>query len=158
MGRWPCIVVTTLCCLLAVPAHWAYSQTDECGRLRNARREGENQLMAILASPLMTPAELAAAAVQQGIDIRYDPFPAAQARRQYEVQRMQQIIALMKQRELEACSASAPTAPSPSERQPPPSEGGQSGTPPAPARKDGTACPLGQYWSSVREQCVKIGE
>ena len=154
--RWPCTVVA-LCCLLAV-ATSAVAQTDECGRMRNARREGENQLMALLASPLMTTAEQMAAAIQQGIDYRYDPLPAARARRQYQVQRMHQIIALMKQREVEACSASAPTAPSPSERQPPRSEGGQSGTPPAPASKDRTACPFGQYWNSVREQCVKIGE
>ena len=155
--RCSCIAVALHCCLLAVATHSVSAQTDECGRMRNARREGENQLMAVLASPLMTPAELAAAAVQQGIDYRYDPFPAAQARRQYQVQRMQQIIALMKQRELEACSTSAPTAPIPSERRAP--QDGQSGTPPTPAKKGAPyACPSGEYWHSVREQCVKIGE
>ena len=72
--RWSSIAMTVLCCLLAV-ATSAVTQTDECGRMRNARREGENQLMALLASPFMTPAEQAAAALQQGIDYRYDPFP-----------------------------------------------------------------------------------
>ena len=56
-------------CLLTVATHSASAQTDECGRMRNARREAENQMMALLES-----------------------------------------------------------------------------------------CPFGQYWNSVREQCVKIGE
>ena len=54
-------IIVMLCCLLAVATHSASAQTDECGRMRNARREGENQMMALLASPLMTPAEQLAA-------------------------------------------------------------------------------------------------
>jgi hypothetical protein len=149
-------IIVMLCCLLAVATHSASAQTDECGRMRNARREGENQMMALLASPLMTPAEQLAAAARSGMDLRYDPVPAAQARRQFQVQQLQQMIALVKQRELEACSASPPTTPTPSERRVPQDD--PSGTPPAPARKDAPACPFGQYWNSVREQCVKIGE
>ena len=113
-------------------------------------------MMALIASPLLTTAEQMAAAARMGIDPRYDPYPAARAQRQFDVQRWQQLIALAKQREAEACAASAPATPSPSERRP--SEGGQSGAPPAPARKDTPACPFGEYWSSVRAQCVKIGE
>jgi hypothetical protein len=150
--------IVMLCCLLAVATQSASAQTDECGRMRYVRREAENQMMLLLTSLLMTPAEQIAAAARMGMDNRYDPVPAAQARRQCQVQQAQQIIALAKQRELEACSDSAPTAPSPSERQPRPSEGGQLGAPPAPARKDGTACPFGAYWHIVRQQCVKIGE
>jgi hypothetical protein len=50
--------------LLTVVTHSASAQTDECGRMRNARREGENQMMALLASPLMTREEQLAAAVR----------------------------------------------------------------------------------------------
>ena len=155
--HWPCIVVAMLCCLLA-GATPALAQPDECVRLKDVRRQAENQMMVLIASPLLTPAEQMAAAARVGIDPRYDPYPAARAQRQFDVQRWQQLIAQMRQREAEVCSASAPATPSPNERQPRPSEGGQSETPSAPARKDGTACPFGQYWNSVREQCVKIGE
>jgi hypothetical protein len=66
------------------------------------------------------------------------------------------MIALVKQRELEAYAASAPTTPTSSERRVP--QDAPSRTPPTPARKDAPACPFGQYWNSVREQCVKIEE
>lgn len=58
-------------------------------------------MMALIASPLLTTAEQMAAAARMGIDPRYDPYPAARAQRQFDVQRWQQLIALAKQREAE---------------------------------------------------------
>ena len=119
--------------------------------MKDVRRQAENQFLVLLGSPLRTDAEMFAAAVN-----RSDPWPTAQARRQFEVPPWQHLIALAKQREAEACSASVPATPSPSERRAP--EGGQSGAAPAPTRKDQPACSFGAYWNSERGQCVKIGE
>jgi hypothetical protein len=60
----------------------ALSQPDECRRMKDVRGQAENQFTVLLGSPLRTDAEMFAAAVN-----RSDPWPAAQARRQFEVPR-----------------------------------------------------------------------
>ncbi len=151
--RSPCIVVAMLCCLLAVPTS-ASAQSDECARVRAARRQVENNLMSLLSSPLMTQSEMFAAAVQRGVNPNYDPVAEANARRQAQVQQMQTLIAQISKREQEVCAESTPS----SQQQPRPPQPAPRDSSPAPAVKDRPACSFGQYWNSARERCVKIGE
>jgi TolA-binding protein len=172
------IVVAILWCLLAV-ATSASAQPDECVRGREARRQVENQLMVLLASPvaamgmMLPPPPVGgwAAALSGGVSaMRGTPDPVAQqqaqqqqmqqmqqmqTQRQAQVQQMQMLIAQLTQREREACSVSNPATPS-ERRQRPPDGGAIRDARPAPTRKD--ACPWGEYWNSGRGQCVKIGE
>jgi hypothetical protein len=86
----------------------ASAQSDECARVRDARRQAENDLMLLLASPLFSDAGWFAAAAQMGINPHYDPHPAANARRQARTQQMQMLIAQISKREQEVCSQPAP--------------------------------------------------
>jgi hypothetical protein len=109
--------------------------------------------MLLLASPLFSQSEWLAAAAQMGLNPHYDPYPAANARRQAQAQQMQMLIAQISKREQEVCPEPAPR----SEREQPPQPAPRD-TLSTPATKDRTACPFGQYWNSAREECVKIGE
>ncbi len=92
-----CLAVVTVVGLLAA-ADSASVQSDECTRVRDARRQAENDLMLLLDSLVQ----------QQSINPNYDPYPAATARRRPQVQQMQMLIAQIRKRDQEVCAEPAP--------------------------------------------------
>ena len=97
-----CLAVVTVVGLLAA-ADSASVQPDECTRVRDARRQAENNLADLLDS--LSKSEMLD---QQGINPNYDLYPAAKARRQAQVRQMQRLILQTLERDQEVCAEPAP--------------------------------------------------
>ena len=100
-----CLAVVTVVGLLAA-ADSASVQPHECTRVRDERRQAENNLADLMDS--LSKSEMYRAEIQQDVDPNYDPYPAANGPRNLQEQRMQRLILQTIRRDQVVCAEPAP--------------------------------------------------